>query len=68
VTGASISFVAHVQSDPADTPTSVTAVSAFRANPGSGRDPYGPDYPYMMRRLAERPAKLAFLLHSLVQK
>ena len=31
--------------------------------------PYGPDwYPYLMRRLAERPANLVFFLRSLVQR
>jgi proline dehydrogenase len=31
--------------------------------------PYGPDwYPYLMRRLAERPANLAFFLRSLVRR
>lgn len=31
--------------------------------------PYGPDwYPYLMRRLAERPANLAFVLRSLVRR
>ena len=30
--------------------------------------PYGPDwYPYLMRRLAERPANLFFLLRNLVR-
>jgi proline dehydrogenase len=31
--------------------------------------PYGPDwYPYLMRRLAERPANLAFFLKNLVRR
>ena len=30
--------------------------------------PYGPDwYPYLMRRLAERPANVGFLLRNLVR-
>jgi proline dehydrogenase len=31
--------------------------------------PFGPDwYPYLMRRLAERPANVAFFLRSLMSK
>jgi proline dehydrogenase len=31
--------------------------------------PYGPDwYPYLMRRLAERPANLLFFLRSVVSR
>jgi len=31
--------------------------------------PFGPDwYPYLMRRLAERPANLSFFLRSLVRR
>ena len=31
--------------------------------------PYGPDwYPYLMRRLAERPANLLFFLRNLVRR
>ena len=31
--------------------------------------PYGPDwYPYLMRRLAERPANVLFFAKSLVQR
>jgi proline dehydrogenase len=31
--------------------------------------PYGPDwYPYFMRRLAERPANMAFFLRNLVRR
>ena len=31
--------------------------------------PFGPDwYPYLMRRLAERPANLGFFLRSLVRR
>ena len=31
--------------------------------------PYGPDwYPYFMRRLAERPANVAFFLRNLVRR
>ena len=31
--------------------------------------PYGPDwYPFFMRRLAERPANLAFILRNVVRR
>jgi proline dehydrogenase len=31
--------------------------------------PYGPDwYPYLMRRLAERPANLLFFIRSLLRR